>query len=87
MRVVSLDLDRRNDTARIQLGPFSEGLNVICGPHRSGKTDLVRLMHRLISAGISRTKSVREGTSGDAVWNEAVFLARSILLMNRLTID
>ncbi|MCC9602542.1 DUF4332 domain-containing protein [Stieleria sp. JC731] len=39
-----IDIDTHGPLNRVELGPFSEGLNVVCTPEGSGKTALVRFI-------------------------------------------
>lgn len=39
-----IDIDNHGPLCRVELGPFSEHLNVVCGPEGSGKTAIVRFV-------------------------------------------
>lgn len=39
-----IDIDVHGPLHRVELGPFSEHLNVVCGPHGSGKTAIARFV-------------------------------------------
>lgn len=41
MRLLNMDVDRFGDYGRNSLGPFSSGLNAICGPRGAGKSTLL----------------------------------------------
>ncbi|MFO0921398.1 MAG: DUF4332 domain-containing protein [Pirellulales bacterium] len=51
MRVVHLDMDRRGNGTHFHLGPFAEGLNVVCGPRASGKSSILKLARELLAKG------------------------------------
>lgn len=51
MRVVHLDMDRRGNGTHFHLGPFAEGLNVVCGPKASGKSSILKLARELLAKG------------------------------------
>ncbi len=48
MHLVSVDLDPNPRLFGMHLGPFSTGLNAICGPRGTGKTSLLTMARRLL---------------------------------------
>ena len=62
-----VDIDAHGPLSRVELGPFSEFLNVICGPAGSGKTAITRfirdsLVHREYPIGMMSS------STGRVVW-------------------
>ncbi len=47
MQLVNMDVERHGSHARTQLGPFSAGLNAICGLKGSGKTTLLNWLRHI----------------------------------------
>lgn len=47
MQLVNMEVDRHGTDARCYLGPFSAGLNAICGPRGSGKTTLLGWLRQI----------------------------------------
>ncbi len=47
MQLVNMDVERHGSFARTQLGPFSSGLNAICGPKGAGKTTLLNWLRQI----------------------------------------
>lgn len=53
MRLVNMDVDRYGTNDRCQLGPFSPGLNAVCGPNGSGKTTLLGWLRTVAEESLS----------------------------------
>lgn len=51
MQLVNMDVERYGSPVRTRLGPFSPGLNAICGPKGSGKTSLLNWLRHMASEG------------------------------------
>ena len=54
MRLVNMDVDRYGTSDRCRLGPFSPGLNVLCGPQGSGKTTLLNWLRTIAAESYGR---------------------------------
>ncbi len=50
MQLVSMDVTRVGSNDRVQIGPFSSGLNAICGPQGAGKTTLMHWIRRTVGS-------------------------------------
>ncbi|MEO1530251.1 MAG: DUF4332 domain-containing protein, partial [Planctomycetota bacterium] len=62
-----VDIDRHGPLSRVELGPFSEQLNVVCGPEGSGKTAIARFIRDSL---IRRNYplGMMSSSSGRVVW-------------------
>jgi len=49
MQLINMEVDRSGTGNRCYLGPFSPGLNVVCGPRGSGKTTLLYWLRQVAS--------------------------------------
>ncbi len=47
MQIVNMDVERQGSRGSFSLGPFSPGLNALCGPAGSGKTSLLHWLRQL----------------------------------------
>ncbi len=47
MQIVNMDVERQGSRGAFSLGPFSPGLNAVCGPAGSGKTSLLYWLRQL----------------------------------------
>ena len=65
MLLERIDIDSRGTHARVQLGPFSNRLNVVFGPPGSGKTATIEFV-RSVMLGTDR--HWRHGVNGAVVW-------------------
>lgn len=82
MQLVSIDVARLGHKRSSPIGPFSAGLNVVCGPQGSGKTSLMEQTRRLLEA-------FRGGGLAAARWLDAAakrHLGHSPGLWNRLSL-
>ena len=64
-----IDIDAHGPLSRVELGPFCEHLNVICGPEGAGKTAIARfirdsLVHREYPLGMMSS------STGRVVWSD-----------------
>lgn len=66
MRLVNMDVDRYGTNDRCQLGPFSPGLNAVCGPKGSGKTTLLNWLRTIAEESLGGAYS-----RPDPAWNHA----------------
>ncbi len=55
MQLVNLDMERRGTQGILSLGPFSPGLNALCGPAGSGKTTLLHWLRQLVAEDHQRS--------------------------------
>jgi energy-coupling factor transporter ATP-binding protein EcfA2 len=53
MQLVHMDVDPNGSNERCVFGPFSPGLNAICGPKGSGKTTLLNWLRQVASENLS----------------------------------
>ncbi|WP_442506281.1 DUF4332 domain-containing protein [Novipirellula sp. SH528] len=67
MLLERIDIDAHGPLNRVELGPFSEHLNVVCGPEGSGKTAIARFVRDSI-VDREYPLGMMSSSSGRVVW-------------------
>ncbi len=57
MQLVNMDVERNGSRSHTRLGPFSPGLNAICGPRGSGKTTLLNWLRHITTDSLATVGS------------------------------
>ncbi|MEZ6138212.1 MAG: DUF4332 domain-containing protein [Pirellulaceae bacterium] len=66
MQLVNMDVDHNGTNQNTRLGPFSPGLNAICGPTGTGKTSLLQWLRQIAAEDFASTYNYP-----DPAWNGA----------------
>ncbi|TWU40827.1 DUF4332 domain-containing protein [Novipirellula artificiosorum] len=67
MLLERIDIDAHGSLYRVELGPFAEHLNVVCGPEGSGKTAIARFIRDSL-ADRDYPLGMMSSSSGRVVW-------------------